>query len=311
MNNNITGTIVQLNEYPPDKFNVLIPVTTMQVMSNLQRIIVNKVQLDVADPENSKDIYREKSSGKYAITKVGGMKLAAAANISIVETESSMTDGCKRCVEQARAVGKPKSCGTCPARYDVAVTVTIRVPEPSGGFRLMKATKEIDCAAEKESMTEAQYKRFLPHRTAMAESKAFMRALRAALGLAATYSLPELRKPFIIAHVVPNLDAPEIKEAVASNYLQSMGMLFEGAGAPRAALPAAQTTAEVIPDDAPDFDDPDAIFCDDCGEQIVETRAKDGRIWTPENIEGYSERKFGRCLCTRCQKAEKAARGGR
>ena len=43
MNNNITGTIVQLNEYPPDKFNVLIPVTTMQVMSNLQRIIVNKV----------------------------------------------------------------------------------------------------------------------------------------------------------------------------------------------------------------------------------------------------------------------------
>lgn len=96
-------------------------------------------------------------------------------------------------------------------------------------------------------------------------------------------------------------------------------MLFEGAGAPRAALPAAQTTAEVIPDDgadggyeaggmpeepddAPDFDDPDAIFCDDCGEQIVETRAKDGRIWTPENIKGYSERKFGRCLCTRCQR---------
>lgn len=226
MNNNITGTIVQLNEYPPDKFNVLIPVTTMQVMSNLQRIIVNKVQLDVADPENSKDIYREKSSGKYAITKVGGMKLAAAANISIVETESGMTDGCKRCVDMARAVGKPKACGTCPARYDVAVTVTIRVPEPSGGFRLMKATKEIDCAAEKESMTEAQYKRFLPHRTAMAESKAFMRALRAALGLAATYSLPELRKPFIIAHVVPNLDAPEIKEAVASNYPFLQGWCF-------------------------------------------------------------------------------------
>lgn len=114
MNNNITGTIVQLNEYPPDKFNVLIPVTTMQVMSNLQRIIVNKVQLDVADPENSKDIYREKSSGKYAITKVGGMKLAAAANISIVETESGMTDGCKRCVDMAAPSGSPKP--AAPAR---------------------------------------------------------------------------------------------------------------------------------------------------------------------------------------------------
>ncbi|OPZ65927.1 MAG: hypothetical protein BWY85_00286 [Firmicutes bacterium ADurb.Bin506] len=333
MNNNIAGTIVQLNEYPPDKFNVLIPVTTMQVMSNLQRIIVNKVQLDVSRPDDSKDVYKEKSSGKYAITKVGGMKLAAAANISIVDTESGMTDGCKRCVDMARAVGKPKACGTCPAQYNVAVTVTIRVPEPSGGFRMMKATREIDCAAEKESMTDAQYKRFLPHRTAMAESKAFMRALRAALGLSATYTIAELKKPFIIAHVVPNLDAPEIKEAVAANYLQSMGMLFEGSGAPRAALPAATAAlpaAEIIPDDgddtgypvgdapeepepeAPDFDDPDAVFCDDCGEQIVETKAKNGRMWAPEDIKGYSERTFGRCLCTRCQRAESAAaKGGR
>ena len=63
-NNSIAGTIVQLNEYPPDKFNVLIPVTTMQVMSNLQRIIVNKVQLDVSDPENSKDVYRERHDGR-------------------------------------------------------------------------------------------------------------------------------------------------------------------------------------------------------------------------------------------------------
>ena len=326
-NNSIAGTIVQLNEYPPDKFNVLIPVTTMQVMSNLQRIIVNKVQLDVSDPENSKDVYREKSSGKYAITKVGGMKLAAAANISIVDTESGMTDGCKRCVDMARAVGKPKACGTCPAQYNVAVTVTIRVPEPSGGFRLMKATREIDCAAEKESMTDAQYKRFLPHRTAMAESKAFMRALRAALGLAATYTIPELRKPFIIAHVVPNLEAPEIKEAVAANYLQSMGMLFEGAGSPRAAisgnsaaLPAAvdvpddgadsgYPTPDIPdePDDAPDFENPNLIFCDDCGEQIVETQARNGQTWTPENIRSYSKRQYGRCLCAKCQKAERAS----
>ena len=99
----------------------------------------------------------------------------------------------------------------------------------------MKATKEIDCAAEQQSMSEKQYQRFLPHRTAIAESKAFMRALRAALGMASVYSLEELKKPFIIAHVVPNLDAPEIKDAVATNYLQSMGLLFEGAGAPHAA----------------------------------------------------------------------------
>lgn len=32
------NAIVQLNKYPKDKYNVLVPVTTMQVASNLQRI---------------------------------------------------------------------------------------------------------------------------------------------------------------------------------------------------------------------------------------------------------------------------------
>ena len=60
------NAIVQLNKYPKDKYNVLVPVTTMQVASNLQRITVSEVQLDVRqDSSNrgpSKDIYYEKSS---------------------------------------------------------------------------------------------------------------------------------------------------------------------------------------------------------------------------------------------------------
>ena len=100
----------------------------------------------------------------------------------------------------------------------------------------------------KDGANGQQFRRFLPHRTAMAESKAFMRAIRAALGLAGTYAYEELKKPFIVARVVPNLDAPEIKQAVASNYLQSMGMLFEmPAQASRAGLPAAQTAETVTP----------------------------------------------------------------
>ena len=241
-------SVLQLNKYPTDRYNVLVPVTTMQAASNLQRIVVSEVQLDTRQDNTnrgpSKDIYFEKSSGAFAITKVGGMKLAAAANISIVDTTPGRTEGCQRCIEMARASGKPRVCGNCEHVHDVAVTVTIRVPEPSGGFRLMKATKEIDCTLEAASMkdgaTGQQYRRFLPHRTAMAESKAFMRAIRAALGLAATYKLPDLKKPFIVARVVPNLDAPEIKQAVAGSYLQSMGLLFETPAAPApAALPPA------------------------------------------------------------------------
>ena len=330
-NQRLTDTIVQLNKYPPERYNVLIPVTRMQVMSNMQRIIVNEVQLDttVDAKGNGRDIYKEGSTGGFAITKVGAMKLAAAANISIVDTTTTRTDGCERCIEMVKATGKAQPCGTCPARYDVNAIVTVRVPEPSGGFRMMKFNKEIDCAEQQRSMTEAQYKRFLPHRKAIAESKALMRAIRAALGLAPTYTLAELKKPFVIAHAVPNLDAPEIREAVASNYLQSMGMLFESQAGQQRALPAAQDApVEAAPpdddagflygdgdmppeepeDEQPEWGDPDGIYCADCGNEILETTARNGRVWSPDAIKGYSEKTFGRCLCTACQDKQKGRR---
>lgn len=346
-----TQSIVQLNAYPREKYNVLVPVTTMQVASNLQRITVSEVSLDTRQNQQnsgpSKDIYYEKSSGAYAITKVGGMKLAAAANISIVDTSPGRTEGCQRCIEMARATGKPRVCGTCEHVHDVAVTVTIRVPEPSGGFRMMKATKEIDCTLEAASMKDGangqQYRRFLPHRSAMAESKAFMRAIRAALGLAGTYQLEDLKKPFVVARVVPNLDAPEIKQAVAGSYLQSMGMLFEmpAANAP-ASLPAAPAAEDVpayddeqpgqlpweeAPEEPPDTwsdkpgygtgsgwpeeppPEPQGCFCSMCRREITGGQSRNRRRWSADDIAGYSQRNFGRILCPECQEKAKGGRG--
>ena len=47
-------TIVQLNKFSPDRYNVLVPVTTMQVASNLQRITVSEVQLDIRQNQDNK-----------------------------------------------------------------------------------------------------------------------------------------------------------------------------------------------------------------------------------------------------------------
>jgi hypothetical protein len=171
MTQTFANTIVRLNDYPPDKYNILIPVTSMQVMSNMQRIVVNEVRLVTTDitteNKSGRDIYFEKTSKKYAITKVGGMKLAAAANISIVSSESVQPDVCIKCIEMTRATGKAHPCGDCAHAYDVKYIVTIRVPEPSGGFRLIAKDKELDCSIEKGSMSIDQYRRFLPHRVSI------------------------------------------------------------------------------------------------------------------------------------------------
>lgn len=55
-------SVLQLNKYPTDRYNVLVPVTTMQAASDLQRIVVSEVQLDTRQDNTnrgpSKDIYQ-------------------------------------------------------------------------------------------------------------------------------------------------------------------------------------------------------------------------------------------------------------
>lgn len=262
MNDN---SIISLNKYPRDRYNVLCPVTALQASSALQKPEVKEVVLDTRQNEQntgpSADIYWENSAKKYAITKVGATKLAGAANISMVSSRSCRTEVCSRCIDMATATGKARSCGNCPHVYDVAYTVTLQVPEPSGGFRLIEATKEIDCVVEASHMRDGangqQYQRFLKHRQANAESKAFMRALRFALGLKGGYTLQELSKPFIVARLIPNPDSPEIKQRLLDNLSASVGMLF---GAPQvqtqqqAALPQNQAP-QTIPEKVAPFPD--------------------------------------------------------
>lgn len=323
-----------LNDFPRDQFNVLIPVQSLQAISAMQKIVINRVELDtrigpkkvrtkngdiMKDLPIGNDIYQERN-GEYAITKVGGMKLAAAANISIVKTEKIMPDSCVRCSEIAAATKVAPSCGSCASRFNSAYTVTIRVPELSGGFRLISGTKEIDVELEKGRMTEFQFKEYLPNAAAQAESKAFMRALRMALGLQGTYPYEEIQKPFIVAHVVPDLDNPVIQQMAAQNMLQSMGMLYEttepvGISAPPQQLPAAEDmppkqaqlppAQDPVVRDNPDAGDPlpeylqepQIPICSACSSMI-----QGSGNWTPEAIEGYSKKRFGRALCVACQR---------
>lgn len=53
------------------------------------------------------------------------------------------------------------------------------------------------------------------------------------------------------------------------------------------------------------------IACHDCGAMIEDTTKKDGSRWPSEQVADYSRKRFGRPLCTSCQKkAVKAEKEG-
>ncbi|MHB8122637.1 MAG: hypothetical protein ACYDG4_10830 [Desulfuromonadaceae bacterium] len=335
-----------LNEYPADRFNVLIPVKTLQEISPVHKVIVNEVKIN---PEPAgKDVYREGESGELALTKKGLAKLMAAANIQVIDSRTISPQKCQRCIEAAGKTRIPPRCGDCPSADDVAYQVTIAVPEPSGTYRIVKGTKELRMEDERVKMKEGQFKRFFPYRTEHCETKALNRALREGLMVNSTYKPEELQKPFAIALVVPNFADPDMKKAMVQRYANGTGELF--GGPPKIEIPAGNVQAL-----------PDGRTMDTESGEIYETRSENGQApasgrtidttghvvgedelppwlqgeaedkketppnqdiicmqcqrkietqgkWTPEVIKEYSAKNYkGLILCPDCQKEYKKA----
>lgn len=315
MNNSLeTGTSIEIfKSYPLAQFNPLIPVKVMSRVSPLHKLSVNVVE--ISTDEGDRDIYKEKN-GDYALTKKALMKLMAAANIQIVESRSVTPSSCQRCLEMARATGKPMNCGACDCRTDVAWQVTIAIPDTSGGFRRVTATREFVCADEKaKAATVKQYEQAFAFRAAHTESKALNRAVREALMIKSTYRLEDLKKPFAVPVISPNFDDPQLKTAMIERYAQGDNLLF-GDAAPKQ-LPNTIPADTVIPADEPESQEiaegvldlesddfpaePAKLECQECGatlESFEDPATKN--VWTPEMTAGYGSDRFGAILCRKC-----------
>lgn len=325
-----TNAVAVINEYPPEKFNLLIPVKTLQEISPIHKVIINQIQVDT-DPDKGGDVYKEKNGG-LALTKKALSKMMAAANIQVIDSKAVTPQRCQRCADIAARTRLAPQCGSCPNIDDVAYQVTIAVPEPSGTWRMVRATKEIRMTDEKKKMSEKQYQQFFPYRTEQCETKALNRALREALMVKSTYTPAELQKPFAVAYVVPNLNDPDIKKAVAARYASSVAGLFGGSNQPQMLEAGDISQDDIIevgddgstvesdanyPDDTGQEASPpweredetseegmpdDVVTCEGCAE-IIEPAGK----WTVDMIVAYSQKNFGEILCPKCQKERKRA----
>lgn len=322
-----------VNQYPAEKYNLLGNTEVMVDVPDIKSPVVQAVKLN-PDPKKGDVYIQKKANGEYtdkrgvfhpatpnlyAITKNGLKKLADGAGIKMVSSEHVIPTTCQKCVAVNQNCGKVVQCGNCQNK-DVAYRVTISVPQLTGEVLTVEDTHETIVDNVTPGMTPEQRAEFMKHMPQICEAKALNGAIRTALHIKGTYTLDELKKPFVVAYLVPNLNHEEVKQAAIDSMFQSSKNLF--------GAPSVQQIETRIPEhasaeaaDGEDYDKyidgtykeedtegldslldsdndvrPQDFCCDKCGENISE------KVWD------YSVDKFGRPLCYKCQRAMRGQR---
>ena len=314
-----TNSLVITQQYPVDKYNLLVPMQTVTEIADIQKPVMNVVQ--ISTNLEDKEIYiQEKakaatanyaaSPARYALTKKGLTKLMRAAGIKILSSRPIVPSTCQKCANMNAGIGKPVRCGACPNK-DTKYEIRISVPQLTGEDMEVVAHKEILVDDVVVGMSDKQKTEFLRFRNEMCESKALNRALRTAMQIKGTYLLDEFKKPFVVAYLVPNLDNPDVKAEAVKHFFgaaedvygtmpQTRKTIFvdddhEDNGYEAHDEPIDQSTPVVI-DNMPQQEnvaEPDPNTCMDCGKKIS------------NGVSNFSLSTFGFPLCMECQNKRK------
>ena len=223
-------------QYPAERYNLLVPMQTVAEIADIHKPVMNAVQIstnladkEIYEQEKAKSAWKDRPAtpASYALTKKGLNKLMRAAGIKILGTRPIIPSTCQKCAEVNRSIGRPVNCGSC-GNKDVKFEARISVPQLTGENIEIVAHKEIIVQDVTDGMTEPQRKEFLKFRSEMCETKAINRALRAAMHIKGTYTIEELRKPFVVAYLVPNLNNEDVKAEAIRHMFTSAQELYGG-----------------------------------------------------------------------------------
>lgn len=344
------NTSLALIQKNPEQYTMLIPIETVSQIPEIMAPTIKavKISTDLNDKEiyvqeKAKDGYKDRGGywheatpARYSLTKKALTKLAEAAGIKQVESESVLPTICQKCVSVNQNSGKVIQCGSCPSSQDIRYKVTIAVPQLTGETLYFVDHHEINVKDVMVGMTDNQAKEFLKHRAQICEAKALNGAIRTALQIKGSYLIEEFNKPFVVGYLVPNLDNEAVKRVAIESMFQSRGNLF-GRDQKKAPMEtpmieckhpadhqdygdvieqpdnrsvALQAPQEVMPSQSPQPPQPPAaqersededrrydFRCDVCDTVIS------------ENVWNYSYEKYGKPLCMKHQRA--VGTGGR
>lgn len=345
---NTSLSIIQKN---PEKYTMLIPIETVSQIPEIMAPTIKavKISTDLNDKEiyvqeKARDSYngRPGSPARYAITKKGLTKLAEAAGIKQIGSESVLPSICQKCVSVNQNAGKIVQCGNCGSNKDIRYKVTIAVPQLTGETLYFTDHHEISVNDAMVGMTENQAKEFLKHRAQICEAKALNGAIRTALQIKGSYLIEEFKKPFVVGYLVPNLDNEAVKRVAIESMFQSRGNLFgrdqkknpmetpmigcvhvEGPHEEaqldyRDVIEAVDSVpAQELPKAAPPSQVPKECASEQSQQPIEygeEDRSMDfccekcSAVIT-ENVWNYSFQKYGQPLCMKCQRIVRSEQG--
>lgn len=173
------------------------------------------------------------------------------------------------------------------------------------------------------------------NKAARAETGAMLRVVRAALALRSQYTVTELKKPFVVPRIdfSPDYSDPEVRKALIQNGMPAMASLF-GQSAPATASqpfadshPALTVGAEVDDQYTPDVAGPVTIIEPPNQSDPEQTNLFDGNAGAGQSetdngpdqctecgasiksasVVDFSQKKYGRILCYKCQQSLKEA----
>ena len=222
-----TGPVEKaLQRYQPQKYNVLTPIISIDRLPEMSRLSVRVVQADTND--SAGDCYHSPlfmGKNERAPTKVLLDKIAAAAGISWVQSRR-VDDG-----------SDPHYC-----MWEAIAELV----DFDGTKRRVIRSKSVDLRDGAEAVKKMPSKMLAQQRgqiVELAESKTCNRVIRSALSMKQKFTLEELKRPFVIPRLVPDMDMddPTVKAAVVAQRLGVERQLF-GPPAP----PVIDAEVEVI-----------------------------------------------------------------
>ena len=257
----------ELAEYKEQKANILGPSTKMDGLSEFHKVIVDSVTLSINPVDG--DIYKYKDGHKdtpaqYILTGQALQRLAICAGVAWNPIETKATSISQKYVAY-NAVGCIRKADGLPVCYQAEYDVDIDVEEDKLRDQFKEKRKKWEEASWFQKMSPESQDDYIEsairkelnfkktHKTKIAATGAKNRVIRALLGVKKTYTIVELKKPFVMPRVIlqPDYSDPEVKKMMLTAAIQAQTGVFGPAPsqAPVIDIPSGDYDIRPVPED--------------------------------------------------------------